>query len=154
MNLNRSFYTRGLIALVAMGLVAASMFTVSETDLVMVTIFGRPTRSISAAGLHFKWPIESVLRFDKRLMVYDPGSSEFLTKDKKNLVVGSAVAWRIADPNRFLQTVGDAIGAEMRLHDLVWATLAADIGRIDLPELLSIEPGKARVEALADEVCK
>jgi membrane protease subunit HflC len=85
-------------------------------------------------------------------MVYDPGSSEFLTKDKKNLVLGSAVCWRITDPNRFLQTVGDATGAEMRLHDLVWATLAANIGRVDLSDLLSIEPGRARVEALGDQV--
>jgi membrane protease subunit HflC len=130
----------------------ASTYAVSETDLVIVTLFGRPTRSIADAGLHAKWPFESVLRFDRRLMVYDPGSSEFLTKDKKNLVLGSAVCWRIIDPTRFLQTVGDATGAEMRLHDLVWATLAADIGRVDLTDLLSIEPGRARVQALGDQV--
>jgi membrane protease subunit HflC len=152
MKMDRALYVRAAAALVVIGLAWASMFTVSETDLVIVTVFGRPTRSISDAGLHFKWPFESVLRFDKRLMVYDPGSSEFLTKDKKNLVIGSAVAWRISDPNRFLQTVGDATGAEMRVHDLVWATLAADVGRIDLPDLLSVEPGHARVEALGDQV--
>ena len=62
------------------------------------------------------------------------------------------MAWRIIDPSRFLQTVGDATGAEMRLHDLVWASLAASIGRIELPDLLSIEPGRARVQELADQV--
>ena len=151
MKLSESY--RWLIPVViVVALVWASMYTVSETDLVIVTLFGRPTRSISDAGLHLKWPFESVLRFDRRLIVYDPGSSEFLTKDKKNLVLGSAVCWRITDPNRFLQTVGDATGAEMRLHDLVWATLAADIGRVDLSDLLSIEPGRARVQALGDQV--
>ncbi|HEV3060829.1 MAG TPA: protease modulator HflC [Vicinamibacterales bacterium] len=149
-------FTRASQRLVAAAAVALlvwlSTFTVSETDLVIVTLFGRPTRTISDAGLHAKWPFESVLRFDRRLMVYDPGSSEFLTKDKKNLVLGSAVCWRITDPSRFLQTVGDATGAEMRLHDLVWATLAANIGRVDLSDLLSIEPGRARVEALGDQV--
>jgi membrane protease subunit HflC len=151
MNLNRSYVRLALLA-VAVAIVWASTFTVSETDLVMVTLFGRPTRSIADAGLHAKWPLESILRFDRRLMVYDPGSSEFLTKDKKNLVLGSAVCWRITDPTRFLQTVGDATGAEMRLHDLVWATLAADIGRLDLSDLLSVEPGRARVQALGDQV--
>jgi membrane protease subunit HflC len=141
----------GLLA-AAGAIVWASTCTVSETDLVIVTLFGRPTRSIADAGLHLKWPIESILRFDRRLIVYDPGSSEFLTKDKKNLVLGSAVCWRITDPTRFLQTVGDATGAEMRLHDLVWATLAADFGRVDLSELLSVEPGGARVQALGDQV--
>ena len=141
----------GLLAVVA-AIAWASAYTVSETDLVIVTLFGRPTRSIADAGLHAKWPFESILRFDRRLMVYDPGSSEFLTKDKKNLVLGSAVCWRITDPTRFLQTVGDTTGAEMRLHDLVWATLAADLGRVDLSDLLSIEPGRARVQALGDQV--
>jgi membrane protease subunit HflC len=145
-------YGRLAVLAVALGLVWASTYTVSETDLVIVTLFGRPTRSIADPGLHAKWPFESILRFDRRLIVYDPGSSEFLTKDKKNLVLGSAVCWRISDPTRFLQTVGDAAGAEMRLHDLVWATLAADIGRMDLSELLSVEPGRARVQALGDQV--
>src|SRR5581483_3597414 len=129
-----------------------AVFTVSETEVAIVTLFGRPTRTVVDAGLHFKWPFESILRFDRRLIVYDPGSSEFLTKDKKNLVLGSAVAWKIVDANKFLQTVGDANGAEMRLHDLVWATLAADIGRVELSDLLSVEPGRARVQALAEQV--
>jgi membrane protease subunit HflC len=137
-----------LLALVAW----ASMFTVSETDLAIVTLFGRPMRTISEAGLHCQWPVESVLRFDRRLMVYDPGSSEFLTKDKKNLVLGSAVCWHIVDSGRFLQSVGDVPGAEMRLHDLVWATLAAVVGRVELSDLLSIEPGRAQLQALGEQV--
>src|SRR5437773_2466990 len=139
-------------AAVLVVLLWASVFTVSETDTAIVTMFGRPTRTITSAGLQFKWPVESVLRFDRRLMVYDPGSSEFLTKDKKNLVLGSAVCWHIIDAGRFLQTVGDVPGAEMRLHDLVWAALAAALGRMELSELLSVEPGKARIQALADQV--
>jgi len=151
MTLTRS-HVNAAAVLVAVLIVWLSMFTVAETDIAIVTLFGRPTRTVADAGLHFKWPFETVLRFDKRLTVYDPGSSEFLTRDKKNLVIGSAVCWRIVDPNKFLQTVGDATGAEMRLHDLVWATLAADIGRVDLADLLSIEPGHARVQALGDQV--
>jgi membrane protease subunit HflC len=145
-------YKRVIPVLAAAAIAWMSAFTVSETDLVIVTLFGRPTRTIADAGLHAKWPFESILRFDRRLMVYDPGSSEFLTKDKKNLVIGSAVCWRITDPTRFLQTVGDVTGAEMRLHDLVWATLAANIGRVDLSDLLSVEPGRARVQAMGDQV--
>ena len=152
MNRDRPLLIRGAVVIVVLGIVAASMFTVSETDTAIVTLFGRPTRTISEAGLHFKWPVESVLRFDRRLMVYDPGSSEFLTKDKKNLVLGSAVCWHIVDANRFLQTLGDVAGAEMRLHDLVWSSLAAALGRMDMTDLLSVEPGRARIQTLADQV--
>src|SRR5712671_3052982 len=139
-------------AIVLVVLAWASVFTVSETDTAIVTMFGRPTRTITSAGLQFKWPVESVLRFDRRLMVYDPGSSEFLTKDKKNLVLGSAVCWHIVDAGRFLQTVGDVSGAEMRLHDLVWSALAAALGRVELTDLLSVEPGRAQIQALAEQV--
>ncbi|MGH9409417.1 MAG: protease modulator HflC [Vicinamibacterales bacterium] len=141
-----------LAAALAVALLWFSTFTVSESETAIVTLFGRPTRTVSNAGLHFKWPVESVLRFDRRLRVYDPGSSEFLTGDKKNLVLGSAICWRIADPNRFLQTVGDASSAEMRVHDIVWATLAAALGRTDLTDLLSVQPGHARIQTLADAV--
>lgn len=139
-------------AIVALAIAWASVYTVSETDTAIVTIFGRTTRTVGDAGLHFKWPVESILRFDRRLMVYDPGSSEFLTRDKKNLVLGSAVCWHIVDAGRFLQTVGDVSGAEMRLHDLVWSALAAALGRVELTDLLSIEPGRAQIQALAEQV--
>src|SRR6266566_2382248 len=139
-------------AVVVLAILWTSVYTVSETDTAIVTLFGRQTRTVGEAGLHFKWPVESVLRFDRRLMVYDPGSSEFLTKDKKNLVLGSAVCWHIVDAGRFLQTVGDVSGAEMRLHDLVWSALAAALGRMELSDLLSVEPGKAQIQALADQV--
>ena len=143
---------RLIVAAAAVLLVWSATFVVSESETAVVTLFGRPTRTVADAGLHVKWPMESVLRFDRRLRVYDPGSSEFLTSDKKNLVLGSAICWRIADPNRFLQTVGDAASAEMRVHDIVWATLAAALGRTTLTDLLSIEPGHARIQALADDV--
>jgi membrane protease subunit HflC len=145
-------YTRFLLIAALLGALWSSLFAVSEAETATVTMFGRPMWTTSDAGLHAKWPFESVLRFDRRLRVYDPGSSEFLTADKKNLVLGSAICWRIADPNRFLQTVGDAAGAEMRLHDVVWATLAAALGRSQLTDLLSIEPGHAGIQTLADVV--
>ncbi|HWF87114.1 MAG TPA: hypothetical protein VG222_19790, partial [Vicinamibacterales bacterium] len=71
MKLNQPYWRFVPVAVVVV-LVWASTFTVSETDLAIVTLFGRPTRSISDAGLHVKWPFESVLRFDRRLIVYDP----------------------------------------------------------------------------------
>lgn len=140
-----------LIAFVAI-VAFRSIFFVEETETVIVTLFGKPTRTLLQAGPYLKWPVESLLRFEKRLLVYDPRPSEFLTKDKKNLVVDSAVCWRIINPNHFLETVGDLSSAEMRLHDIVWATLAAGIGQVELSDLVSIVPGKVKIETLIREV--
>src|SRR6266849_1954152 len=85
---------------------------------------------------------------EKRLLVYNPRPSEFLTKDKKNLVIDNYVAWRIREPNKFVQSVGDAVSAEMRLHDIVWSAVSAALGNLELSALVSAEP-KARARPCA-----
>src|SRR5439155_892594 len=136
-------------------------FVVPETEMATVTLFGKPMWNALDPGLYWKWPVESLIRFEKRLMVYNPRPSEFLTSDKKNLVLDSDVLWRISDPNLFFQAVGDLVTAEMRLHDIVWAALAAELGKVELSDLVSVEPGRvktgevlARVLAIAGGVAR
>jgi modulator of FtsH protease HflC len=140
----RKLLSLTILTLVALGLLYRTAFTVDETQFAVVTQFGKPVRTIATAGLKLKWPWQSLLNFEKRLMVYNPRPSEFLTRDKKNIVVDSYVAWRIADPGRFLQTVNDLTGAEMRLHDTVWAATAAALGNTDLSALVSITPEEVK----------
>jgi membrane protease subunit HflC len=144
----RRFLSITALALVAMALFYRTVFTVDETQFAIVTQFGKPVRTITTAGLKLKWPWQSLLSFEKRLMVYNPRPSEFLTRDKKNIVVDSYVAWRVADPNRFLQTVNDLTGAEMRLHDTVWAAAAAALGNTDLSALVSVRPEEVKVQGV------
>jgi len=146
------FLTIAALALVALTLLYRTVFTIDETQFAIVTQFGKPVRTITTAGLKLKWPWQSLLSFEKRLMVYNPRPSEFLTRDKKNIVVDSYVAWRIADPNRFLQAVNDLTGAEMRLHDTVWAASAAALGNADLSALVSIRPEEAPVQDVMRQV--
>jgi membrane protease subunit HflC len=153
----RRLISIALLVLIALILVWWTVFTVDETRYAIVTQFGRPVRTIASAGLAVKWPWQSLLTFDKRLMVYNPRPSEFLTRDKKNVVVDNYVCWRIAEPNRFLQTVGDLTGAEMRLHDTIWASAAAALGNTDLSALVSTKPEQVRlseVMKLVTEQCR
>ena len=130
----------------------ATFFTVRETELVLVTQFGRPVATVTEAGLHAKWPFQSALYFDRRLLVYNPRPSEFLTRDKKNLVIESYVLWRIADPQTFVESVGDAVAAEMRLHDIAWAGLAAAIGNHDLDAIVSVDTETVRTGTMLDKL--
>src|SRR5262245_64400587 len=113
-----------------------TFLTVQETEFVLVTQFGRPLYMIGQAGLHFKWAFQSASYFDRRLRIYNPRPSEFLTRDKKNIVVDSYVAWKIQNPDRFLQSVGDPLAAEMRLHDIVWCVLFEEIVGYDMDLLV------------------
>jgi membrane protease subunit HflC len=133
-------------------LLYATFFAVRETEFVLVTEFGRPVRTVTEAGLSVKWPHQSATYFDRRLRVYNPTPSEFLTRDKKNLVLESYVLWQIADPKTFVETVGNPEAAEMRLHDIVWAGLAAALGRHDLDSIVSPDPEKVRAEGMLDQL--
>ena len=146
-----SWWRAGL-AVLALVALARSVFVVPETESAILTRFGKPLRTIEDPGLKLKWPIDRRLRFDNRVLLYDPAPAEFLTQDKKNLVVDTAVVWRIADPARFLETIGDISGAEMRLHDVVWAGLAAALGRTELSQLVSTKPKHLRIEEVSAEV--
>jgi modulator of FtsH protease HflC len=136
----------------ALLLIYLSFYSVRETEFALVTQFGRPVRTVANAGLHVKWPFQSILWFDRRLRIYNPRPSEFLTRDKKNLVIDNYVAWRIEDPNRFVQSVGDTSAAEMRLHDIIWSGLSASLGTQDLETLVSATPDKAQAAPMLDQL--
>ena len=144
-------YLRVFLLLTALILGYRTFFTVSEAQFALVTQFGRPLYTVGGAGLHFKWAFQSATYFDRRLRIYNPRPSEFLTRDKKNIVVDSYVAWKIQDPDRFLQTVGDPLAAEMRLHDIVWSGLSAVLGSHDLDALVSAA-GKVESSDLMDRL--
>src|SRR5438270_13733255 len=135
-------YKKYAIIFAVVVLAYRSFFTLKETEFVLVTQFGRPLYAVNDAGLHLKWPFQSAGYFDRRLRIYNPRPSEFLTRDKKNIVVENYVAWKIQDPQRFVQSVGDPIAAEMRLHDIIWSGLSAALGTHDLDSIVSAAPDK------------
>jgi modulator of FtsH protease HflC len=143
---------RYIAGAVVLALVYLSFYRVRETEFALVTQFGRPVRTVADAGPHLKWPFQSILWFDKRLRIYNPRPAEFLTRDKKNLVIENYVAWRIDAPNRFVQTVGDTAAAEMRLHDIIWSGLSASIGTQDLESLVSASPDKVQTGPMLEQL--
>ncbi len=146
-------YRKHLLGLAALVLAWSSLFTVRETEFALVTQFGKPIRTVTEAGLRFKAPLlHQVQLFDRRLRVYNPPRSEFLTKDKKNLSIDTYALWQIADPQSFVQAVGNERAAEMRLHDLVWSGLAATIAGLDLEEIVSAAPGPVKAEQVLDQL--
>jgi len=110
MHLTKIHYRVGAAAALVL-LAWLTLFSVRETEFALITQFGRPVGTVTDAGLHAKWFFQSATYFDRRLRVYDPRPSEFLTRDKKNLVIESYVAWRIRDPQHFVETVGDPVSA-------------------------------------------
>ena len=132
--------SRPLAALVAavVLLLLASVYTVSETEQVILTQFGRPLGGVlKEPGLHLKVPfIQTVHRFDKRWLEYDGDPNEIPTKDKKYIWVDTYARWRIADPLRFYQAVHDERGGQSRLDDIVDGETRNAVASFDLIEVV------------------
>jgi membrane protease subunit HflC len=129
-----------------------TFYSVRETEFVLLTEFGRPVGTVTEPGLHAKWFFQRARYFDRRLRLYNPRPSEFLTRDKKNLLAECYAVWRIEDPKRFVETVGDPLAAEMRLHDIIWSALAASIGTHDLEALVAPAAEAVKAGDLLDQV--
>ncbi len=150
-------YRRALAA-VTIGLVAVvasfCIFTVDSAHYAIVTDFGKPTQVITAPGLGFKHPLQSVRTFDRRLFVYASPPSEFLTMEKTPVVASGTILWRVADPKRYFETVIDRRGAESRLGDILSAELGAAIGSNRLVAFVSTDAAAYRAEAIAAEIAR
>src|SRR2546430_11651439 len=112
-----------LIALVVLLVLVAggTFYAVDETEQVIVTQFGELTRApITTPGLKLKVPfIQTIHRFDKRILEWDGLPGQIPTLDKRFIVVDTTARWRISDPLRFFQSVGDERSAQSRLDDLI-----------------------------------
>jgi len=118
---------------------AASLFTVDETEQAIVTQLGKFVREVKQPGLHFKIPlIQAVHKFEARVMEYDAAAAKIITDDKKHLVIDNYARWKIIDPLKFYQTVGSEFGAQSRLDDIVFSEMREELARHTLTEIVSV----------------
>ncbi len=145
-----------LISLVVIIFVAVNLvfFQVDQTEYVVVTQFGKPVRAITEPGLNWKLPdpVQSIQRFDNRLMVYLPSETEFLTSDKKNIVAEFYPTWKITQPVEFMKTVKDVAGAQARLSDIVSSELGVAFGQYDLSSLVTAEKEKMKLTEMMEKI--
>jgi membrane protease subunit HflC len=122
-------------------LVQASLFTVNQTERVLVVQFGEVVRSIDDPGLYVKIPlVQSVISFEKRLLAVELPGEEVILSEQRRLIVDSFTVFRIANPLRFYQAIGpDPDGIRGRLNSIVTASLRRVLGRNTLLDVLSAD---------------
>lgn len=126
--------------IVAVLVVPQIFFIVDETDQIILTQFGEFKRTVQEPGLNFKLPIIQVVhRFEKRILSSDAVPAEYLTLDKKRVVVDHVTRWRIADPLKFFKTVRDVFGARARLDDIVFSELRRAIAEREFVNIISLK---------------
>jgi membrane protease subunit HflC len=128
-----------LLAVLALGCGAASVAVIDATEYALVLRFGRIVRVVDTPGLTLTLPFDQVRRVDRRLLFFSPAPAEYLTLDKKNVVVQPLLAWRIENPERFLASVIDRRGAEARLADVAQSEIGSVLGRHPFAALVSVD---------------
>lgn len=145
-----------IVAMVALlGWASTCVVFVDQTELAFVTRFGRVVdEGVVDPGLTFKmpWPIDAVRRFDRRLQIYEPPALERVTQDKKSLTIASYVCWKIDDVHRFFRTAGTIGNANRRLQEQISGRLSAAVGARTLGDLVTVEPGKSRIDAMMSDL--
>ncbi|GAC1482944.1 MAG: protease modulator HflC [Acetobacteraceae bacterium] len=128
-------------AFVVLVVASASLFTVAQTEQVLITQFGQPIRVITEPGLHAKVPfVQTVISFDRRLLDFSTGGEEVILADQRRLTVDSFTRFRITDPLRYYQAVGPVEdGVRGRLNSVVTSSLRRVLGNEALLKVLSAD---------------
>jgi membrane protease subunit HflC len=132
----------GIAALVVLAFLAsATLFTVGQTEQVLVVQFGEVVRPIEQAGLHAKLPlVQNVISFDRRVLSVELPGEEVILSEQRRLIVDTFTVFRITDPLRFYQAIGpipDNIRG--RLNSVVTGSLRRVLGNNKLQDVLSAD---------------
>lgn len=117
-----------------------SVFTVTETQKAAKFQFSRMQRSDYEPGLHFKvpFPINTIRKYDGRILTLDSRPERFLTSEKKNVIVDSFIKWRIGNVKIFHTSVaGDPTQANLRLDQIMKDALRSEFSKRTIRELVS-----------------
>ena len=137
--MNRALVAAGVVVLAVLAVASASLFTVTQTQQVLVTQFGQPVRILKEPGLYAKVPfVQTVIPFDNRLLTFSTDREEVILADQRRLIVDSFTRYRITNPLQFYQAVGPQLqGVEGRLNSVVTSSLRRVLGNETLLNVLS-----------------
>ena len=147
-----------IIAAVLVVIFALLLFTfqVSQSEVAVLTRFGKPVANLDQPNLYFKWPwpIQQVYRFDQRVQIFEDKFSENYTADGTMLLTSVYVGWRISDAKEFFPKFagGSVAAAQRQLEQMLRSAKAAVIGINRLADFVNVDPAQVKLEAIETEI--
>lgn len=148
----------GIVALILLIVVViigySCIFTVRQTEQVLVVRLGEPVRVVTDPGLHFKAPfVDSVISIDKRILDLENPAQEIIAFDQRRLVVDAFARYRIKNALRFYQSVGSIQAANIQLTTLLNASLRRVLGEVAFIQVVRDER-EALMNKIRDQLDK
>ena len=110
----KSFKLSFVVILIALVVILAnSIYIVTDKQTGILLRFGEIIDPKIESGLHFKIPIlNTVRKFDSRVLTLDAVPQPYYTEEKKRLIVDAFVKWKISDNEQFyITSSGGQLGA-------------------------------------------
>ena len=143
-----------VLIVAAIIVVPQALYTVDETESVVVTRFGEIRQIETVPGLKFKVPFVDVKNvLNDRVLRVDVTPTSMPDRDNQFLQMDAYVRYRIIDPRKFVEKLINEVNAEATIQQIVIAALRDEVGRSTQPEiiggrLLGIEEDRTVVEPL------
>ena len=127
-----------------------TLYTVDETQMAVVTRFGKIRDVHTSPGLKVKAPfVDSVNRFDRRVLRIDTPPRTLNDIEKQNLVIDAYTRYRInpnkEDVRKFFEKLRTLGGAEDRIGSIVTSNLKEEIAKRTRQEIIG-----GRIEQTGD----
>lgn len=131
-------------------------FQVRKSTVVVITTFGKPTRTYTEPGFHMKLPppIEWVNTFDQRIQNFEDKLDETRTSDQYVLLTTVYVGWKIKDAREFFPKFkGGSIGeAERQMEGLLRSAKSSVIGKHPLSDFVSTDEKQLKFADIENEI--
>ena len=132
-----------------------------KVDKVAIKVtFGTP-KAISKPGLYVRmpWPLQKLVKLDKRKQLTLIDDRETLTQDDINLIIQTMVAWSVSEGDenalKFYKAVGETSeDAEKQLQSLIISKQDIVIRGHDLGDFLNASSGANKNEQIEEEIRK
>ena len=116
-----------------------ALFIVKQTEQALILQFGDPIRIIKEPGLKIKIPlIQNAIFYDTRVLDFDAEVEEVILSDQKRLLVDAFIRYRIVDPLKFYQSVGNERNFKARIGGILSGSLRRVLGSDPLEVVLSV----------------
>jgi len=131
-------------------------FQVRQSEVAVVTTFGRITGPRCEPGLHLRWPwpVQQVYKFDERIQNFQEKFRETLTADQISLITSIYVGWKISDPSAFLNSFkdGSVTAAQGQLESLLASDNITVVGQHPLSDFVNVDPKQLQFDQIQAEM--
>jgi membrane protease subunit HflC len=96
------------------------LYVIDEGEQAVVVRMGKLVDTVTTAGLHIKVPfIDDVVRYPRRILSWDGEQKSMPTREKQYIWVDVTARWRIADPQKFYESISTVNAAYSKLAEVI-----------------------------------